>query len=123
MKFILDNSGTGYAIQRYAAGEIVIAETVYRESLILLPDRVVTEWSPSSVEELGQSDVQQLAELDPEIVLLGTGRSQHFPHPSLLQPLMQQRIGLEVMDTAAACRTYNILMAEGRRVAAALFMI
>ncbi len=123
MKFVLELSDGGYAIQRYEVGEVVIRETSYRESLILLPDRVITDWSPASIEELQQEDLQQLAGYSPEIVILGTGRRQHFPHPSLLQPLMQARIGIEVMDTAAACRTYNILMGEGRRVAAALFMI
>jgi uncharacterized protein len=123
MKFMLDNNTGGYAIQRYDVGVIIIAECSYRESLILLPDRVIENWPPNSVNDLAEEDFHQLMELEPEIVLLGTGPQQQFPHPSLTQPLMQQRIGLEVMDTAAACRTYNILMAEGRRVAAALFMI
>jgi uncharacterized protein len=123
MKFMLDNNSDGYAIQRYEAGQIVIDQKIYRQSLILLPDQVIADWSPNSVAELVIADFAQLAELGAEIVLLGTGREQHFPHASLCQPLMQQRIGLEVMDTAAACRTYNILMTEGRRVAAALFMI
>jgi uncharacterized protein len=123
MKFMLDNNTDGYAIQRYDVGVIIIAERSYRESLILLPDRVIENWPPNSVNDLADEDFHQLMELEPEIVLLGTGLQQQFPHPSLTQPLMQQRIGLEVMDTAAACRTYNILMAEGRRVAAALFMI
>lgn len=123
MKFVLENTHDGYAIQHYAAGEITIGETIHRESLILLPDRVITEWAPNSVSDLTTADFHHLAQLDPEIVLLGTGREQCFPHPTLSQPLMQRRIGLEVMDTPAACRTYNILMAEGRRVAAALFII
>lgn len=123
MKFILDNAGGGYIIQRYEAGQIVIDQAVYEESLILLPNRVITDWSPSAVPELKAEDFSRLADLEPEIVILGTGARQQFPHPSLTQPLMEKRIGLEVMDTPAACRTYNILMAEGRRVAAALFMI
>ena len=123
MKFILENSNDGYTIQHYAAGEITIGETVHRESLILLPDRVIVDWQPNSVSDLTTEDFQRLAELGPEIVLLGNGRAQCFPHPALSQPLLQRQIGLEVMDTAAACRTYNILMAEGRRVAAALFII
>jgi uncharacterized protein len=123
MKFILDNASDGYIIHRYEAGRIVIDEKVFQDSLILLPDRVITDWSPSAVPELSAGDFTLLAELAPEIVLLGTGAKQHFPHPSLTQPLMEKRIGLEVMDTPAACRTYNILMTEGRRVAAALFMI
>ena len=123
MKFVLETSSEGFAIQRYEVGEIIIRETRYRESLILLPDQIVTDWSPTSVDELQITDFQRLAEFSPEIVILGTGGQQHFPHPSLLQPLMQARIGIEAMDTAAACRTYNILMGEGRRVAAALLMI
>ncbi len=123
MKFMLDTSGDGYTIQHYDTGEIIIDQKRYRQSLILLPDQVIADWTPASVSELATADFEQLAALRPEIVLLGTGREQHFPHPSLSQPLMHQRIGFEVMDTAAACRTYNILMTEGRRVAAALFMI
>jgi uncharacterized protein len=123
MKFILDNIDGGYLIQRYDTGMLVIDQAVYRESLILLPDQVITDWAPSAVPDLTAEDFTRLAGLEPEIVLLGTGGRQQFPHPSLSQPLMARRIGLEVMDTAAACRTYNILMAEGRRVAAALFMI
>jgi uncharacterized protein len=61
--------------------------------------------------------------LEPEIVLLGTGRRQQFPHPRLTQALLEQGVGVEVMDTAAACRTYNVIMLEGRRVAAALLLI
>jgi uncharacterized protein len=123
MKFILENSIEGHAVQHYQAGEITIGKTVHRENLILLPDRVITAWPPSSVNDLTREDFQQLAGLNPEIVLLGTGLKQCFPHPGLCQPLTQRQIGLEVMDTAAACRTYNILLAEGRRVAAALFII
>ena len=123
MKFVLDTQAAGYAIQRYETGEIVIGETCYRESLIVLPDRVIADWPPRSTEDLAERDFERLAELKPEIVLLGTGREQRFPHPSLAQSLMRLQIGFEVMNTAAACRTYNILMAEGRRVAAALFMI
>ena len=123
MKFVLESHTDGHVIQRYGEGEIIISERVYRKSLILLPDQVIVDWSPDTAADLQVSHFEHLAELRPEIVLLGTGRHQHFPHPSLSQPLMEQRIGLEIMDTAAACRTYNILMSEGRRVAAALFMI
>ena len=63
-----------------------------------------------------------IAQLEPEIALLGTGDRQRFPHPRLIQALMARGIGVEVMDTSAACRTYNIVMLEGRRVAAALLL-
>ncbi|MEW8399962.1 MAG: Mth938-like domain-containing protein [Candidatus Thiodiazotropha sp.] len=123
MKFILDDSGEGHAIQRYDQGEVTVSEVVYRESCIILPERIISPWRPDNFLDLKSEDFSFLAELAPEIIILGTGARQRFPHPGLTEPLMQRRIGLEVMDTAAACRTYNILMAEGRRVAAALFMI
>ncbi|MCU7944144.1 MAG: Mth938-like domain-containing protein [Candidatus Thiodiazotropha sp. (ex Cardiolucina cf. quadrata)] len=123
MKFILDEASDGLSIQRYDQGEVTVSGVIYRENCIVLPDRIISAWRPGSFLDLGQEDFSFLAELSPEIVILGTGNKQHFPHPSLTQPLMQNQIGLEVMNTAAACRTYNILMSEGRRVAAALFMI
>jgi uncharacterized protein len=64
-----------------------------------------------------------LTTLNPEILLLGTGDSQQFPHPETFYPLVDQRIGFEIMDTPAACRTYNIIVAEGRQVAAALMLL
>ena len=123
MKFVLDDSSDRHAIQQYDEGRITISQTVYQRSLIVLPDRIISDWAPAAIEQLKTDDFDLLAGLGPEIVILGTGRQQRFPHPALTQPLMQRRIGFEVMDTPAACRTYNILMAEGRRVAAALFMI
>ncbi|MEW8506246.1 MAG: Mth938-like domain-containing protein [Candidatus Thiodiazotropha sp.] len=123
MKFILDDSGEGHPIQRYDQGEVTVSGVVYRENSIVLPDRIISPWRPSDFLDLNMDDFGFLAELAPEIVILGTGAKQRFPHPGLTEPLMQRRIGLEVMDTAAACRTYNILMSEGRRVAAGLFMI
>jgi uncharacterized protein len=123
MKFILDDGNSGHAIQNYGASEITISGNVYRENLIVMPDRLIPEWRPNRFEELNQEDFSQLAALAPEIVVLGTGSRQQFPDHELIRPLVDQQIGLEVMATDAACRTYNILMSEGRRVAAALMMI
>ena len=123
MKFILDDVGDGHAIQRYDKGKVSVSGVVYEQNCIILHERIISEWRPGSFSDLKSADFGILAELKPEIVILGTGEKQHFPHPSLTEPLIQQNIGLEVMSTASACRTYNILMAEGRRVAAALFMI
>jgi uncharacterized protein len=123
MKFILDDASNGLSIQRYDQGEVTVNGTIYRDSCVVLPERVISEWRPGSFADLTLEDFSFLAELYPEIIILGTGGAQYFPHPSLTAPLMQSQIGLEVMTTAAACRTYNILMSEGRRVAAALFMI
>jgi uncharacterized protein len=123
MKFILDDLSDGLAIQRYDEGEVTVNGVVYRQNCIILPERLISAWRPSSFSDLKSGDFDALAELTPEIVILGTGEKQRFPHPSLTETLVQHNIGLEAMTTAAACRTYNILMAEGRRVAAALFMI
>ncbi len=123
MKFILDEPGGGHVIQHYAAGEITVNGVVYRENLLVMPDRVIPRWRPVDFSDLVTEDFVQLAELTPEIVILGTGSKQRFPKPGLTYPLMQEHIGFEVMDTAAACRTFNILMSEGRQVAAALFTI
>jgi uncharacterized protein len=123
MKFTLDDSGGGNAIQGYAEGQVTINGVIYRHSLIVTPGQVIENWQPDDFSELGVADFTLLAELKPEIVILGTGAVHRFPHPSLSQPLMQRRIGLETMQTAAACRTYNILRGEGRNIAAALFMI
>jgi uncharacterized protein len=86
---------------------------------VLTPERV-EPWPTASFEALAEADFERLRALDPEVVLLGTGARQRFPHPRLARPLAEARIGLEVMNTPAACRTYNILMAEGRKVVAAL---
>ena len=81
---------------------------------------VEQEWL--SFDALAEADMAAIAALECPIVLLGTGLRQRFPSPALLRPLIERRIGVEVMDSHAACRTYNILMAEGRDVAAALIV-
>lgn len=94
----------------------------FERSLIVLPDKLIDDWAPHSLEELTEAHFGFLADLGAEIVLLGTGAVLRFPHPRLTVPLATRRIGFEVMDTYAAARTYNILMGEGRRVAAALLL-
>lgn len=92
-------------------------------SAIITPDVVIEGWQPNLLSELTPAHMQIVLEFQPEIVLLGTGRSLRFPAAEILQICHQAGIGIEVMDTGAACRTYNILAAEGRRVVAAMLMI
>ena len=99
---------------------VQVNENRHAAPLIVLAQQLITTWTPRSFDELGVEHFAALVELGVEIILLGTGAKQRFPHPRLTQALMQKRIGLEVMDTGAACRTYNILVGEGRSVAAAL---
>jgi uncharacterized protein len=101
---------------------IRVGETEYRQNVIVTPDAVATGWAPVGFAALTEDDFTALLAHDPELLLLGTGRVQRFPHPRLLQALSRKRIGVETMDTRAACRTFNILVAEDRRVVAALVL-
>ena len=101
---------------------IRIGETEYRQNLVVTPDAVLTDWAPGGFAALTEQDFAELLVHKPELVLLGTGATQRFPHPRLLQALSQARIGVDAMDTRAACRTFNILVAEDRRVVAALIL-
>jgi uncharacterized protein len=103
----------------YGDGYVLINGARHARSLIVAPERVI-EWEAASFEALREEHFGVLAALAPEIVLLGTGPRLRFPHPRLTASLSSARIGLEVMDLNAACRTYNILVSEDRRVAAAL---
>jgi uncharacterized protein len=107
------------AVTAYGPGFIEINRSRYQGHLLLAPDSPVQPWLAESFDTLCEEHFTALLALRPEIVLLGTGRRQRFPHPRLTAVLARAGIGVEAMDTAAACRTYNILMAEGRRVLAA----
>ncbi len=108
------------AITAYAAGEIRMRDRVFHASLIATRDAVISEWTPAPVEQLAIDDFGRLLELSPEVVLLGTGPKQRMPPPALFAAFAARGIGLEVMDTGAACRTYNLLLSEFREVAVAL---
>ncbi len=85
-----------------------------------MPSHLHADWRADSNDQLGADAIRTLAALDAEIVLIGTGQQQRFPEPAALRPLVEAGIGFEIMSTPAACRTYNILVAEDRIVAAAL---
>ena len=90
--------------------------------LLVSPDSVEPGWFDGSFEQLTTRHFEALLALEPEIALFGTGNRQRFPHPSLIAPLINAGIGIEVMDTRAACRTYNILVSEGRKAVIAMLM-
>lgn len=122
MKLHLHTDKTLQLVRAYTEQQITVGDTVYRASLIITPDRVIPDWPPTGATCLGEQDFVRLGDLDPEVLLLGTGRRLLFPPRRITRPLMDRSIGLEVMDTAAACRTYNILATEGRKVVAALIV-
>jgi uncharacterized protein len=106
----------------YGAGYVLVNQVRYETHLIVLPDRIIGDWNVPGFAGLTAAHFDYLVSLKPEIVLLGTGATLRFPAPALSRCLTDAHIGLEVMDTSAACRTYNILSAEGRKVLAALLV-
>lgn len=123
MKVSLETGSASHRIRAYDEGSVTVNEDVYTSDLIVMPEAVITEWASSTVAELTPEHLAALEPYEPEIVLLGTGRKQRFPSARLMAELSRKGIGLETMNTAAACRTYNVLMSEDRRVAAALLLI
>jgi uncharacterized protein len=121
MKLHLDRSDVRYLITGYEADQVLVNGVTHTRSVVVLPDEVVAEWSGAWA-SLAAPDFDVVLMRAPEIVLLGTGQRQRFPSPALYRTLIAARIGVEIMDTPAACRTYNILAGEGRRVAAALML-
>jgi uncharacterized protein len=103
----------------YGDGFVMVNGQRHERSLVVTPEQLVP-WSVTSFDALAEADFEVILGLNPEILLIGTGSKQRFPHPNLTRALAAKRIGVEAMDLQAACRTYNILMAEERRVAAAL---
>ncbi|BBB66701.1 hypothetical protein UNDYM_2448 [Undibacterium sp. YM2] len=109
-------------ITAYEKDSVEINAITYTYSLIVLPETKPQQWSATSFEQLSAEDFAQIEATIPDVVILGTGNKQRFVHPKLTAALAAKRIGVECMDNQAACRTYNILMAEGRKVALALIM-
>ena len=121
MKFEL-SVAPGNVFTGHGAGYVRLGVVEYRENLIVTTDKIAIGWASAGFEALTAEDFAAVAALEPEVVILGTGTSLRFPHPRLTRALTDARIGLEVMDTPAACRTFNILVAEGRKVAAAILV-
>jgi uncharacterized protein len=109
-------------ITAYDEMGVEINATFYRRSLLVMPEMAPVDWPVSSFDALTADDFAQIDAIQPDVVILGTGARQRFIHPRLIAALTARRIGVETMDNPAACRTYNILMAEGRRVALALIL-
>jgi len=107
-----------YSITAYNDDDVIINEAAYSSSLILSAQTLICPWSVSRVCDLDASNLQSVLEMNPEVVLLGTGIKQHFPGPEISAIFGTKGIGLEVMNTGALCRTFNILVAEDRDVVA-----
>ncbi len=121
MKFTLDARSDVNLVRGYGAGMLRIGEQSVRTPCILAADALITDWDVPSLEALAPEHLERVWTLTPEVALLGTGTQQRFPSAAVRNAFTARGIGLETMDFGAACRTYNILVQEERRVVAMLF--
>ena len=122
MKLQSDPHSGANTITGYGDGYVEINQTPYAHAVLLSSDGAISEWPVQSFEGLEASHFTQMVDLKPELILIGTGNKQRFPKPELLKSLILAKIGFEIMDSQAACRTYNILVGEGRQVLLALIV-
>jgi uncharacterized protein len=120
MKLTLDANPGVNRIRSYSNGEVRVGERVLTRSCIIASDSLVAEWRPTSLADLTESDLDALFATKPELVLLGTGSTHQFAPAPIRGAFVKRGVALETMDLGAACRTFNILVQEGRRVTAAL---
>ena len=120
MELTLDR-GNGIHLRNYQPGKIETEQAAYSTSIIITGQHVQS-WRPTTWSELTEDDILHLIQFKPKIVLVGTGAHLKFTSPALFRGLIEKNIGYEIMDTAAACRTYNVLMTENRAVVAGLLV-
>lgn len=120
MRFTQDSPSGAHVIRAYAAGEFRIDDLVVRGGVIVSATTVLPEPQMRGIDDIGPAHVERILALNPEVVLLGTGAVQQFPAPTLGAQFLAAGIGFEVMDSGAACRTFNVLVGEHRRAVAAL---
>jgi uncharacterized protein len=122
MKLHLTQGAGSNFITGYGENWVELNMQRYTSSLIVLPNQIISNWQVADFASLTPEHFEKLVELKPEVVILGTGKKHQFIHPRLSQSLTELGVGVECMDTAAACRTYNFLVAEERKVIAALII-
>ena len=120
MKLTLDANQGVNLIRSYSGGEVRVGEQVLHRSCIVTPDTVIADWRPASLDDLLEHDLEPLLAAKPELVLLGTGTTHRFAPAPIRGAFVKQGVALETMDLGAACRTFNVLVQEARRVCAAL---
>ncbi|MDE2272682.1 MAG: hypothetical protein KGL00_00660 [Gammaproteobacteria bacterium] len=123
MKFTLDTVSSVNVIRAYAPGRINVNDRLLHTSFVISAATLVENWTPRRAEDISLESLEVALALEPEILVIGTGAQLHFLDARLSAAIQGRGIGLEVLDTAAACRTYTVLISENRKVAAALLMI
>ncbi len=122
MKLHLTQAEDNNLITGFDKGQVEINKQAHQKSLIVETTKLHTDWAVANFDDLSTQDFERLATLKPEVLILGTGNTHRFIHPKLTKTLSDKNIPVECMTTDAACRTYNILMSEGRNVVAALII-
>lgn len=122
MKLTDDRSLGAVLVRSYSPGELRVGEEVLRRSCVLRADQLVRDWRPQTIDDLTPADLDVVLALEPQIVVLGVGERQRFVATDILATMLTRGVGCEVMATGAACRTYNVLVSEDRRVVAALLL-
>ncbi len=120
MKLYADQPANLNIVTGYGQDYVLINTQRHEGNLLITPDEVFANWAPGGFTGLIADDFVAVRNLQAQVVIIGTGARQRFPAPALLRPLIEAGIGFEIMDLPAACRTYNILASEGRKVVAAL---
>ncbi len=119
---LVEQSGGNNPVRRVGVGVVTIGDIDYRRSIVVSAERVITGWPVKKIEDIDDAAIAVILDCGPELVLLGTGARQAFPAVQVAAAFLTRRIGFEAMDNAAAARTYNVLLAEGRRVVAAFIL-
>lgn len=122
MKFAEDLVNSAFVIHSYDESGININQRLYTQSLVLSANRLIEDWPIQQIDQLEQSLLEPIIELDPEVIIIGTGPNLVFPHPQTYAWIINQGKSIEFMDTGAACRTYNVLLSEGRKVVAGFIL-
>ncbi len=122
MKFELDTDGQTYQINDYQAGQYLRVNQQEYPHALLLSDDSLSPWDVDRFEDLSTQAFDAFVSYQPDVIILGTGAQMRFPEPQLYRQLIEHNIGVEVMSTASACRTYTVLASEKRRVLAALLL-
>ncbi|MBE9568074.1 MAG: Mth938-like domain-containing protein [Proteobacteria bacterium] len=122
MKFAQDSQDDGYVITAYDSDSIAINGKTFRQSLIIAPTRLHQDWEADTIGQLQQPHIDTVLSFEPELIIIGTGNKLVFPAVEIYSEIIRRGIGVDFMDTGAACRTYNILMSEGRNVVAGIII-
>ena len=122
MRFSEDVNFGSQVINRYDDNSITVNERIFTHSLIVSNFQLVENWPVNEINELSNQSLQSIIELQPEVIIIGTGKQILFPRPENYSSIINMGIGIEFMNTGAACRTYNILLSEDRKVAAGIII-